>query len=354
TDTFTNIANETAEWSGPGTSPNPNLDSLIFYPRTHHLTTGNVFMSGFVQNSSTVDHVTTLWNPFPGQNTVPSGWNQIRVYGTSVRFPNIGAFDDWIVRIGGSVEISPGPPAITQTTNTVEVINAADPFAGWANTHALNRNRSQLNCVALPDSSLLVLGGVDDQQPNPPIYQLEPELYKPGLAPPYHQWNLLPPAASVRDYHSTALLLTDGRVLVAGGENRALNGGFDYEVFTPPYLAPPGGGVPITPQALSINAPNDPNGPYYTLAANTTYAVQIAPLPLGTTVEKAVLMAPGSVTHHFDMSQRYHQLTSGQKTATSVRFTTPPAGNTLPGGIYMLFLVSNTGVPSSALWVKLP
>ncbi|MEQ1634295.1 MAG: galactose oxidase-like domain-containing protein [Planctomycetota bacterium] len=54
------------------------------------------------------------------------------------------------------------------------------------------------------------------------------------------------------------------------------------------------------------------------------------------------------------MSQRYHQMVSGQKTATSVRFTTPPAGNTLPGGIYMLFLVSNTGVPSSALWVQIP
>ena len=61
----------------------------------------------------------------------------------------------------------------------------------------------------------------------------------------------VPPApAIIRNYHSTALLLPSGRVLVAGGEFRkyyefacgsmgmpvAISGPSDYQIWSPPYL----------------------------------------------------------------------------------------------------------------------
>jgi len=75
------------------------------------------------------------------------------------------------------------------------------------------------------------------------------------------------------------------------------------------------------------------------------------------TVSKVVLMRPGAVTHHTDMDQRYILLESQVDTSNDppIRrfFVTPKSAAHAPRGWYMLFLVTNDGVPSVASWVHL-
>jgi hypothetical protein len=62
-------------------------------------------------------------------------------------------------------------------------------------------------------------------------------------------------------------------------------------------------------------------------------------------------MKPGSVTHSFDMDQRYVGL-SFTAAAGSLTVTGPPNSNIAPPGYYMLFLVNQAGTPSLASWVQ--
>lgn len=77
------------------------------------------------------------------------------------------------------------------------------------------------------------------------------------------------------------------------------------------------------------------------------------PLPLGHAITKAVLTAPCSVTHHSDMHQRYVELEAVVQGGNHVWFYLPADEREAPRGLYMLWLVTNTGTPSEAIWVVL-
>lgn len=118
--------------------------------------------------------------------------------------------------------------------------------------------------VLLADGSMLVVGGASQgfagyRTPGPPA--LQPLLYFPGS----RTWYAKPLATSLvpRLYHSTALLLHDGTVLVAGsGPNVVDNTSrlyypteFRTELFYPPYFQ--GGGSPSlfsSPSSVPINS----------------------------------------------------------------------------------------------------
>jgi len=136
-----------------------------------------------------------------------------------------------------------------------------------------------------------------------------------------------------RLYHGTALLLPDATVLVSGAGRSPgpspldqLNG----EIFTPPYLYK--GPRPTITSAPSL------------LTYNQQFAVQT---PDAAHITQVVLIPTGNMTHGINMSQRYLPLifTAGTGTLT---VTAPVDGNLAPPTWYMLFLVSDAGVPSVA------
>lgn len=355
-DTFTPIGGTpTSTFAGPSATflANWRDESLYFYPRCHLLTTGRVFMGSFAPLSAAVDHDSVAWDLFPGHSFQASLWNGFREYGASVLYPNIGGRRNEVVRLGGRDMQSTGD----WTTSTVEICDADDPSAIWTKLPEMKRSRSVFNVVVLPDASLIAFGGLNETNAtNPPVSHFQPEILPAGST----KWHLLPPAFSVRQYHSAAVLLPDGRVLTGGGEERIddINGGSngtDYEVFSPPYLVGAEGDVPLRPTGVDILNPfaHDAQDKVDILHYASTLMVQFDPLPLGISIAKAVFMAPGSTTHHSDMHQRYHEVPANHISTTRVKVFLPTTPTELVEGFYMMFLVDSAGIPSEAVWVRI-
>ena len=137
-----------------------------------------------------------------------------------------------------------------------------------------------------------------------------------------------------RTYHSSTLLLPDGRVLTLGGDDAGEGFEMQVEVFSPPYLHR--GSRPIVTAAPSRMVP----GTAYTVTATAA----------GSTPVSAWLVRPSSTTHAVDPNQRAVRLPAtriagGLRVTTPSRFLTPP-------GYHMLFVNDSLGRPSVARWVR--
>ncbi len=138
-----------------------------------------------------------------------------------------------------------------------------------------------------------------------------------------------------RVYHSSAVLLPDGRVATFGGNP---TGSFEMriEVFTPPYLQTGTARPSVTGAASDFH--------YGDYAAFATTQASV--------ITSVVLVRPAATTHESDPNQRLIDV-GFTKTSTGVSITLPAERNLAPPGWYMLFVVDANGVPSVAKWVHL-
>jgi hypothetical protein len=340
-------------WNGPGYDSTTSLwtQPLGEYPRCFLLLTGELFSCGYEPRAARVDHESpgywTLTPTQPGTSVYSSNWPHERHDGSAVLFPNLGGNSDVVLRLGGAHGFE-GP-----TTDAAESIAAGSAGSTWTPAASLppegNRpdgSRAFGNTVILPTGALLVLGGQwqEGYGAVKPLY--DPMLFEDG------SWEKMPgnQVVSRRTYHSTAVLLPDGRVFVGGGDDRD----WDYEIFSPPYLNDP----VVRPRNPNWQAPVpflNPELNAHELSYGMSYEILCNPLPLGHAITKAVLTAPCSVTHHSDMHQRYVELQTDVERGNHVVFHMPaPAAEAqAPRGIYMLWLITNAGTPSVAQWVVL-
>jgi hypothetical protein len=156
--------------------------------------------------------------------------------------------------------------------------------------------------------------------------------------PTNESWSVMANMLTPRLYHSTALLLPDGRVLAAGGGRPAATGTVDQEnveIFTPPYLFK--GARPAISSA----------------ATSTGYAETFfIGTPDALDISRVTLLRLGSVTHAFDMNQRFNEL-SFTTAPGGLNVTSPLARAVAPAGHYMLFILTRQGVPSLARIIHL-
>ena len=253
-----------------------------------------------------------------------------RIGGTAVLLPEDHQGSSQVALIGGR-PYAELPPMLN------EMIDLDDSSPDWSVFPGLNVPRSYPNTVLLPDRSMVTVGG-DDRVPNWPVPERAVELYDPVTG----SWRVGPSQAETRAYHSTALLLPDGRVLSTGDDfnpspsgDRADSSPNDTgEIYSPPYLFQgPRPAISSAPESVRWNVP----------------------FGVGTAgdIDEAVLIAPAAVTHANDMNQRLVPLqTVNEYPGHGVTLQSPPSASVAPPGYYMLFLV-NDGVPSVAKWVHL-
>jgi cytochrome c peroxidase len=237
-----------------------------------------------------------------------------------------------IMKSGSSSNDGQTPTATSSSTTYVLDMNQAAPQ--WRQTAPMQYGRTFHNLTSLADGTVLVTSGSQRKsETNIAPAVLQAELWSPET----EAWTPLAPMQTGRIYHSTALLLPDGRVAVAGSGNIA--GAPDQtsiEVFSPPYLFK--GSRPTVTAAPTLA--------HY----GTSFFVET---PDVSTIEAVNLVRPGADTHNFDQDQRFVPL-QYTKVAGGVQVQAPVNSDFAPPGYYMLFLVNEAGVPSTARFMRFP
>jgi hypothetical protein len=264
---------------------------------------------------------------------------------------------------------------VLMTNEVVPIImdmNVLSP--SWQPAGIVPRTRVHANATILATGDVLVSGGVEhrgappllpfndghDGRPDHSVYATD--IFREdrwNATPHLNPWDVGPSATIARNYHHVALLLPNGTVLTAGGNkggvySRTYQGSPEgrvlrTEVFTPWY-AQPGISRPAINKTATLNPPRSGSWTI-TTGADTT----------GSSITRVALIAPGSVTHAFDVGQRYVELWRTSSTATTVTVSVPSQQYVLPSGWYMLFISRTSNghsagahVPSEAHWVKVP
>jgi hypothetical protein len=219
------------------------------------------------------------------------------------------------------------------TSETTYVLDTTRAPSTWQQTAPMAFPRAYHTLTLLPDGKVLATGGgVTTEGKNISAAVYEAEMWNPST----RMWNTMAAMQNPRLYHSTALLLPDGRVVVAGsGDSYGGPDQLTAEFFSPPYLFK-GARPAIASAPLEV-------------AHGTTFSFDLAD---ANAIGSVALVRPGSVTHQFDEDQRYLTLTFSQS-GNRVSADAPATANLAPPGYYMLFVLNNTGVPSVARWIHL-
>ncbi|KVH98430.1 protein of unknown function DUF1929 [Cynara cardunculus var. scolymus] len=238
-------------------------------------------------------------------------------------------------------------------------IKISDPYPQWV-METMPLARVMGDMLLLPNGNVLIINGgaagvAGWELGRDPV--LSPLIYGPDC-PIGSRFEIQNPNTIPRMYHSTAVLLRDGRVLV-GGSNPHDKYEFSdvlyptelsLEAFSPAYLDPTSSG--LRPQLVS---PKTRTKVHHGQRMNIWFKVSC---PVDPNLVSITMVAPPFNTHSFSMNQRLLILEGGNTTTIigkshyKVSVTAPSSGNIAPAGNYILFVV-HQDIPSEGVWVRI-
>jgi hypothetical protein len=279
--------------------------TLPYYPRAFVAPNGSLFIGGPSQYTRFLSlSGSGKWTPGP---PMMMG----RDYGSVVMYEN-----GKILAAGGG-----------RTTNTAELINLNQAAPSWRFTGSMAFARRHHNLTVLPTGEVIATAGVAGTGSNDlskPVHAAE--IWNPATG----QWTVVASSTVTRGYHATALLLPDGRVLLAGsGDGKNAPDQKNAELYSPPYLFR-GSRPTITSAPSSVR-----------------YGEQFRiDTPDARAVTHVSLIRLGAVTHAFDQNQQRFQRLAFTADAARLTVTAPLSGNRAPPGHYMVFILNGAGAPS--------
>jgi hypothetical protein len=265
--------------------------------------------------------------------------------GINRTYGGFAAYDKGKVLVAGGGDITEGGQTDVPTKTAVVVdVNGSSTTVN--STASMSVGRRQHNLTILADGSVLATGGMSrataaNVDLDDPVFAAE------RWDPATGTWTVLAGASRVRQYHSSATLLPDGRVLTGGGGVCAscVDVGYlekNIEYFEPPYLYKKDGSGQKATRPLINSAPSSA---IYDQNFNIT-------LGQAGTIDKVGLVRLGAATHSQDQGQRYVPL-SFTTSGSTITAKAPANSNIAPAGYYMLFITDSAGVPSVAKIIQL-
>ncbi|KAJ3189644.1 hypothetical protein HK101_008821 [Irineochytrium annulatum] len=253
---------------------------------------------------------------------------------------------------GSDNQLGPANLTVAVTTavglNTCGTIKPDSPDATWDMSDTMPSGRVLGDLIHLPDGTMLAINGAQngmagfDLGRNPNFHAIIYDRTRPAGS----RWIVGNSTTIPRLYHSSAILLPDGRILVAGSAPNnpyALTGQEMYhneirvEYYYPHYLTS-GKPAPVIAPLASTEWSYGAAYPV-SVATNSTSQVQFN------------VIQPGFRTHSTGMSQRLVWLVSSASGGAYI-VNAPPNANVAPPGWYLLFAVVD-GMPSVAKWLRL-
>jgi galactose oxidase len=300
-------------WTGSGWRKLSSAGRVLpWYPRTFLAPNGKIFYAGEKKTTYYLSTVGTgSWS------VVGDRRYGVRDYGSAVMYQ-----PGRILYAGGG-----------RTTATAEIIDLTQAAPAWKMTDPMTFPRRHLNATILPDGRVLVTGGSSGTGFSDEAKAIHAaELWDPSNG----HWTTLASNTVPRVYHSTSLLLKDGRVLHTGSGDA--NGEIDHynaEIFSPPYLF-------LGARPTISSAPSAVNyGDSFLIGT-----------PDPAAISRVTWIRLGSVTHAFDMNQRFVELLF-QRVSGALKVAAPTDPNLAPPGHYLLFILNAKGVPAVARIVRI-
>jgi len=253
-------------WSAPKVVP----FNYFYYPWTFLLPSADLFIAGPQKPARRFDSTaaTIIDDPSKQYNQI-SSQRGVNMDGTAVLLPlKPPHYEPHVMVLGGSV------PDAQQTAEWID-LSVASP--AWQALPNLNVPRDKVNSVLLPDGRVFVAGGIETMPDGGPVEIFDPEDPTSGFL-------LGPNMKHIRGYHSAAVLLPDGSVVMGGDPN---GGTTPNERYRPSYFFKPRPAISGSPA---------------TVAHGDGFAIQT---PLPGAIAEVVLLRPGAVTHAFNQNQRY-------------------------------------------------
>ena len=327
----------TMTWSAPivlgGSHSQIQANNVGESPYLHLLPTGNVFLAGPTEATEVFE--TRLLVRRSAQKISTRGE---RDYGFSTLLalrPSEG-YRARVFNAGGS-----NATGVADQTEIID-FSAVDPQ--WTAAAPMTHGRHQGASVLLPDGKVLVVGGSSGFDVNGVDNSiLEAEMYDPAT----NTWSSADTSFVPRTDRSVALVLPDGRVLVAGSnpqdaldpDERQVE--TRIEIYSPPYLF----------KGAQANIPVHPEVIHYA----TSFDIRLGSSTQVKNASHVVLLRPGSTTHTRNFDQRLVELTFTKDPAFPRRLvvTGPPDGNIAPPGPYIMHVLDDKGVPSFGHLVRL-
>ena len=329
----------TGVWTIVGPDDCANIDSVAArryeYPRLHVLPEGTVISMSPMANGRI-----EKWHPYADAND----WDDV------IEPPPEGIYDNGFAQDTTSV-LLPLSPADGYRARVME-IGGSMPFildlgnvaGGWqAVPRAMfdhpasgdvNPVRENADSIILPTGEIFVEGGMKNGRDDATGVRA-PETFNPATG----TWRVLPATAIVRGYHSTALLMPNGAVWVAGSNFNANSGianrELRIEIFEPWYFC---GRRPSITDAPPKASHGD--------------AIEIR-TPDAADVKKVVIVRCGTVTHNFNSDQRHITLDFKRDKGDVILAQVPAQPNVAIVGFYLLFVIDSTGRPSIGRFIQI-
>ncbi|MGH9892694.1 MAG: galactose oxidase-like domain-containing protein, partial [bacterium] len=258
--------------------------------------------------------------------------------GAAVRMVEIkhdGTWSQKVFLFGGNNGEEPGGNVATAEMIDLSKLPGLSELLPYVPLQNLTQTAGQNNVVALPDGTLLIVGGRAGG-----VNTLHYQLYNPTDGT---RKDLIASPVPRHD-HSTALLTPNGGVWVMGGNRVQLIPGGDenlavpvMESYQPPYFFQ--GDRPVIDKApekidygqkfkLDVSGADDE-------------------------IASVVLLRTGPITHNWTWDNQYVKLPFTTESNGKLQVTAPPLPGLAIAGDYLLFVVGENGVPSEGKHIRL-